>query len=138
LEGDWFGVADVTYPTAGRVYQHEHIQRELDGLVLVIHDQGFSSAERTGVPLFSAMGIISYDETRGIYEYRLYNGGRASTSELRLQADGSLQWLTTLPNALLRNTLTFSPSHWDELVEGSRDNGVNWGRTIELKMTKER
>ncbi|HWA00268.1 MAG TPA: hypothetical protein VG841_08125 [Caulobacterales bacterium] len=136
MAGDWTGVADVIMPTQRHVFQTEHIERDMDGLLLVIHGNGYASADHSGAPIFKAFGVISYDDRRQIYEFRVYNDGNAATAEARFLDDGRLQWTMAFGPVRFRYTITLTAAHWNEIGEMSRDGGQTWTRTIEMNLDK--
>lgn len=138
LVGDWQGPANVLFPVERTVFQSEHVERDMHGLLLVIHGTGYASAERTGEPIFNAMAVISYDDARQIYEFRAYNDGRAVTAEARFLPDGRLQWQMNFAPVIIRYTITLGAATWGEIGEMSRDNGATWTRTIEMNLAKVR
>jgi hypothetical protein len=136
MAGDWRGEANVTFPATRTVYQNEHIERDMNGLLLVIHGNGYATADRTGAPIFNAFGVISYDDARRIYEFRVYNDGRAATAEARFLDDGRLQWTMNFSPVIIRYTITLGENTWNEIGEMSRDNGATWAQTIEMNLTR--
>lgn len=134
--GDWVGEAAVTFPAPRTIYQSEHIETDMDGLLLVIHGNGYADSSREGAPSFRALGVISYDDRRGLYEFRVYNDGRASTAEARFLDDGRLQWSMNFAPVLIRYTISFGDGRWNEIGEMSRDNGATWARTIEMNLVR--
>lgn len=138
MAGDWQGVANVTFPTAITVHQSEHIESEMNGLLLVIRGRGFAGADRSGAPIFNAFGVISYDDARQVYEFRVYNDGRAATAEARFLDDGRLQWVMNFAPVIIRYTIELENDTWREVGEMSRDNGATWTQTIEMNLTRVR
>jgi hypothetical protein len=136
MAGDWRGEANVAFPAPRIVYQNEHIERDMNGLLLVIHGSGYADADRADAPIFNAFGVISYDDARGIYEFRVYNDGRAATAEARFLDDGRLQWVMNFAPVIIRYTITLGANTWNEVGEMSRDNGATWARTIEMNLTR--
>lgn len=136
MAGDWEGEAAVTFPAPRTVYQREHIERDMNGLLLVIHGNGFATPDRSGEPIFNAFGVISYDDARQIYEFRVYNDGRAATATARFLDDGRLQWTMDFAPVIIRYTITLGANTWNEVGEMSRDNGATWTRTIEMNLTR--
>ena len=53
LVGDWQGQANVLFPVQRTVFQSERVERDMHGLLLVIHGTGHATAERTGDPIFT-------------------------------------------------------------------------------------
>lgn len=136
LVGNWQGTANVLFPVQRSVFQSERVERDMNGLLLVIHGTGHATAERTGDPIFNAMAVVSYDDARQLYEFRAYNDGRAVTAEARFLPDGKLQWQMNFAPVLIRYTITFNATTWNEIGEMSRDNGATWTRTIDMNLTK--
>ncbi|QGZ94710.1 hypothetical protein [Terricaulis silvestris] len=136
MAGDWRGEANVTFPATRTVHQNEHIERDMNGLLLVIHGNGYATADRTGAPIFNALGVISYDDARQIYEFRVYNDGRAATAEAHFLDDGRLQWTMNFSPVIIRYTITLGANTWNEIGEMSRDNGATWTQTIEMNLTR--
>jgi hypothetical protein len=136
MVGNWEGEAAVTFPAARTVYQREHIESDMNGLLLVIHGNGYPTAERTGPAIFNAFGVISYDDTRQVYEFRVYNDGRAATATARFLDNGSLQWTMDFSPVIVRYTITLGENTWNEVGEMSRDSGATWTQTIEMNLTR--
>lgn len=136
MVGDWEGEVDVAFPAPRTVYQREHIERDMDGLLLLIHGHGYGDASRSGTPTFRAVGLISYDDARQIYEFRVYNDGRAATATARFLDDGRLQWTMDFSPVIVRYTITLGADTWNEVGEMSRDSGVTWARTMEMNLRR--
>lgn len=136
MVGDWQGEANVLFPAQRTVHQSEHIERAMDGLLLVIRGAGYAGAERSGAPIFNAFGVISYDDARDLYEFRVYNDGRAATATARFLDDGRLQWTMDFSPVIIRYTITLSENEWREVGEMSRDAGVTWAQTIDMRLRR--
>ena len=136
MAGEWAGEVEVMSPVARHVFQTEHIERDMNGLLLVIHGRGYATPDHAGDPVFTAFGVISYDDRRGIYEFRVYNDGNAATAEARFLDDGRMQWLMNFAPVQIRFTITRDTSHWNEIGEMSHDNGATWSRTVEMNLIK--
>ena len=136
MVGDWAGIANVMSPVQRQVFQTEHIERDMDGLLLVIHGNGYDNAAHSGAPVFKAFGVISYDDRRQIYEFRVYNDGNAATATAQFLDDGRMQWLMNFGQVQIRYTITRSPTHWNEVGEMTRDGGTTWTRTIVMDLDK--
>jgi hypothetical protein len=136
MVGDWQGVAKVAFPAPSTVHQTERVERALDGLLLVIHGAGYASPDRAGAPIFRAMGVISYDDSRRKYEFRAYNDGRAVTAEADVLDDGRLRWIMNFAPVLIRYTITLEGDTWREIGEMSRDNGATWTPTMEMNLSR--
>jgi hypothetical protein len=128
----------VQFPVARTVYQREHIEHDMNGLLLVIHGNGYAAPDRAGDPIFNALGVISYDDARQIYEFRVYNDGRAATATARFLDDGRLQWTMDFSPVIIRYTITLGADTWREVGEMSRDSGATWAQTIDMNLTRVR
>jgi hypothetical protein len=120
------------------VHQSERIEADMNGILLVIHGAGHATADRAGSPIFNAFGVISYDDARQLYEFRVYNDGRAATAEARFLDDGRLQWVMNFAPVIIRYTITLEGDSWREVGEMSRDNGASWTQTIDMSLTRVR
>lgn len=138
MVGEWRGVANVMFPTPMTVYQEERIEQHMNGLLLVIHGSGYASEDRSGAPVFNAFGVISYDDARQLYEFRVYNDGRAATAEARVLDDGRLQWVMDFSPTIIRYTITLEGDTWREVGEMSRDGGATWTQTIDMNLARVR
>lgn len=138
LAGRWQGEATVPAPGPATVHQSEVVDRALDGLVLVINGTGHATAERTGAPVFQALGVMSYDPRRGLYEVRAYtHDGHVTTATGEFLSDGSFRWSFAPGGPVqVRFTITFDQTTWREVGEMSRDNGATWTRTVELNLRR--
>jgi hypothetical protein len=138
MVGDWQGEANVTFPTQLTVFQSEHIESAMNGLLIVVRGTGHATAERSGTPIFNAFGVISYDDARDLYEFRVYNDGRAATATARFLDDGRLQWTMDFSPVIIRYTITLTETSWREIGEMSRDGGASWTQTIDMNLTPTR
>lgn len=136
LVGVWRGEARVAFPHAVTVHQTERVERDLDGLVLVVRGTGYADASHSGAPVFRALAVISYDDSRGRYEFRAYNEGRTVTADAQFLDDGSLRWSMSPPGVQIRYTISFDANTWREVGEMSRDAGVTWTPTVEMNLTR--
>ncbi len=136
MVGDWRGEANVTFPVQRLVHQSEHIESAMDGLLLVIRGTGYATAERNTTPIFNAFGVISYDDARDLYEFRVYNDGRAATATARFLDDGRLQWTMDFSPVIIRYTITLDGDSWHETGEMSRDGGATWSPTIDMALRR--
>jgi hypothetical protein len=136
MAGDWQGEVAVSAPVTRTVYQREHIVSDMDGLLLVIHGNGFPTPERSGAAIFNAFGVISYDDARQAYEFRVYNDGRAATATARFLDDGRLQWTMDFSPVIIRYTITLNADTWHEVGEMSRDAGATWSQTVDMHLTR--
>lgn len=136
LVGTWQGAATVYGQQQLTVYQTERVERDLDGLLIVVHGVGHATAERTGAPVFQAYAVLSYDDRAQRYEFRTYTGGHATTATAQILPSGDLQWGFDAGVMRMRYTIRFDATTWHEVGEMSRDGGVTWTRTVELNLRR--
>jgi len=136
MVGDWQGEANLTFPTQLTVHQSEHIESAMNGLLIVVRGAGYATADRGGAPIFNAFGVISYDDARELYEFRVYNDGRAATATARFLDDGRLQWTMDFSPVIVRYTIELGDGVWRETGEMSRDGGATWTQTIEMNLRR--
>jgi hypothetical protein len=136
MVGDWQGEANVSFPVQRTVHQSEHIESAMNGLLLVIRGTGYATADRAGAPIFNAFGVISYDDARDLYEFRVYNDGRAATATARFLDDGRLQWTMDFSPVIIRYTIALDGDSWRETGEMSRDGGATWTPTIDMALRR--
>ena len=76
LIGAWSGEASVLRGPGQFVdlAQTEHAQFKLDGLLLMVEGVGRLKSDDT--PVLQALGVISFDDTSGVYRMRAFNDGR--------------------------------------------------------------
>ncbi|MBL8543386.1 MAG: hypothetical protein JNJ63_06210 [Hyphomonadaceae bacterium] len=135
LVGRWEGEANVLGPRPMQVHQTERVERELGGLVLLIHGAGYANPDHSGAPVFEAMAVISYDERADRYEFRSYTGGHANTGSAEFLPNGDLRWSPAIPGPVqMRYTISFAGTTWREVGEMSRDGGATWSETITLDL----
>lgn len=136
LSGRWQGEARVSFPAPMQVFQSEQVGAELDGLVLVVRGLGHADAARS-TPVFSALGLISYNDMSGAYEVRAYSQGRATTARGEFLQDGVFRWSFEPGGPVrIRYTIVFDASTWRETGEMSRDNGATWTETVSMTLTR--
>lgn len=137
LVGHWQGTASVHAPTETTVYQSERVEWDMDGLVLVVHGTGYASPDHSGAPVFRAMAVISFDDRRGVYEFRTYNNGYAATATGEFLEDGTFRWSINPGGPVrMRFDIRFDAASWRETGESSYDNGQTWTRTVELDLRR--
>lgn len=137
LIGRWAGEANVTAPHPMIVHQTERVESDLDGLVLVIHGTGYANADHSGQPIFQAMAVASFDDRRGLYEFRSYTRGFATTATGEFLPDGSFQWSINPGGPVrMRYTIVFDQNTWRETGEMSNDGGTTWRPTIEMNLRR--
>jgi hypothetical protein len=135
LIGRWAGPANVTSPHPMTVHQTERVEADLDGLLLVVHGTGYANADHSGAPVFQAFAVISYDDRRGLYEFRSYSRGFATTATGVFLPDGAFRWTIDAGGPVrMRNTATFDQNTWRETSEMSNDGGATWRHMLEMNL----
>ncbi len=138
LVGDWQGQASVAQPVESTVHQTEQVEWALDGLLLVIRGAAHATADRSGEPVFAALGVISFNERSGVYEVRSYtHEGYVTTATGQFLEDGSFRWGFAPGGPVqMRFTITIDRDSWRELGEMSFDNGNTWTPTVQLDLRR--
>ena len=103
--------------------QTEEALYKLDGLILVIEGVGRAATETT--PVLQALGVISYDDEKAIYQMRAFNDGRFLESEVKLLDNGKgIMWGFSLgeinTSSMLRITEEGDWMEETEITFGSR------------------
>lgn len=139
LLGRWLGEANVSAPHPMTVHQTEHVESALDGLLLVIRGVGYATPDRTGAPVFEAMAVASFDDRQGLYEFRSYTRGYATTATGMFLDDGSFRWSINAGGPVrMRYTIRFTDSTWRETGEMSTDGGATWRPTVDMNLRRPR
>jgi hypothetical protein len=119
LAGEWIGRASIRRGPGKltELVQTENVQYKLDGLVLVI--EGVGRANSDGQPVLQALGLISYDDQRMVYQMRAFNEGRFLETEVKLSERGkSMTWGFTLGDIRTKSVLRMDENgQWTELHE---------------------
>jgi hypothetical protein len=137
LVGRWQGEGRLLAPEQMTLHQTELVERDLDGLVLVVHGVGYADASRSGDPVFQALAVMSYDDRRGHYEVRAYNHGYATIATANFLDDGSFRWTIDAGGPVrMRYTVRFDAETWRENGEMSVDGGATWTPTVSLNLTR--
>ena len=135
LLGEWEGEANLLGPRAMLVHQTERVEAAMDGLLLVIRGTGFATPERAGAPVFQALAVVSYDDRQGMYEFRSYAMGYATTATGEFMPDGAFRWSINPGGPVrIRYTIIFDQDSFRETGEMSRDAGSTWTPTIEMQL----
>ncbi len=136
LVGNWQGEAQLRSPVQMTVHQTERVERDLDGLLIVVHGTGYANADHSGAPVFQAFAAISYDERRQIYEFRSYTRGYATTATGEFLDEDSFRWSIDAGAVKIRYTIDLSADTWREIGEMSRDGGATWTPTLEMTLRR--
>jgi hypothetical protein len=137
LVGAWDGPAAVTFPGPSTAHQTERVERELDGLLLVVRGAGYVTAERTGATVFAAFAVISFNERTNAYEVRSYNAGYSVTAAGEFLADGAFRWSFAAGGPVqMRFTIRIDGDSWREIGEMSRDGGATWIEMVSLDLRR--
>lgn len=137
LLGRWVGEANVSAPHPMTVRQTEQIESAMGGLLLVIRGAGYATADHADAPAFEAMAVASYDDRQGLYEFRSYTRGYATTAIGAFQEDGTFRWSINAGGPVrVRYTIAFTESTWREIGEMSTDAGATWRQTIEMNLRR--
>jgi hypothetical protein len=137
LLGRWQGEAQVSQPQTMTVHHSEHAELALGGTAMIVRGTGHSTAERTGAPVFEALGVLSYDDVRRTYEFRTYARGYAATATGEVLEDGRFRWSINPGGPVrIRYTIAISGDVWREIGEMSYDNGTTWAQTIDMNLRR--
>lgn len=137
LVGRWEGEATLQHPQQMTVFQTEQVEFALDGAAILVRGSGHATAERTGAPVFQALGVLSYDDRRGAYEFRTYAMGHATTAAGEVLGDGQFRWSIEPGGPVrIRYTITVTGDTWREIGEMSYDNGATWRQTIDMTLRR--
>jgi len=134
LVGEWRGEATIAYPAPATAVHSERAYWALDGLLLIFN----GVAEHDGAQVFSALGVISYDERRQMYEVRSYTEeGYVTTATGEFLDDGSFRWGFAPGGPVrMRFTIRFDETSWNEVGEMSYDGGETWSQTLSMSLTR--
>jgi hypothetical protein len=137
LVGHWQGDGDVRFPTTANVHHNEVVEREVDDLVVTLRGTAYASAERTGEPVFRAIGFITYNDTLRRYEVRSFAMGHAVTATGEFLPSGEFRWGFAPGGPVqIRYTIRFDATMWSETGEMSYDNGATWQQTISMSLRR--
>jgi hypothetical protein len=116
LVGTWSGDASVARGPGEplRLTQTEHVQRKLDGLVLLVEGTG---RDRDGRVVFQALATLTYDDVTGAYRIRAHSDGNYLDTELSVSDDG-FAWSFEAGPARVRNAMSLNANgEWVETTE---------------------
>ena len=134
--GDWKGTAVVqTRNGPQTINQTEHIQWELDGVVLSIEGIGHENDQIT----FNALALIHFDPTAQAFKFRSYlKEGYATDAYFKVLGENKFEWGFEMPTGgKVKYSITLDPvkKTWYELGEYSPD-GNKWMKSIEMNLVK--
>lgn len=134
--GDWKGTAVVqTRNGPQTINQTEHIQWELDGVVLSIEGIGRENDQIT----FNALALIHFDPTEQAFKFRSYlKEGYATDAYFKVLDENKFEWGFDMPTGgKVKYSITLDPvkETWYELGEYSPD-GSKWMKSIEMNLVK--
>jgi hypothetical protein len=119
LVGSWAGEARVLRGPGAmtELSQTEDAQYKLDGLILLIEGVGRTKVE--GKVVLQALGVISFDDERGVYRMRAFNDGRFLETDVALLDEGpGITWGFELGEIRTRSVLCLNErGEWTELAE---------------------
>lgn len=137
LVGHWQGEVALQHPQQMTAFQTEQVEFALDGAVILVRGTGHATAERTGEPVFQALGVLSYDDQRSTYEFRTYAMGHATTAIGEVLGDGQFRWSINPGGPVrIRYTITVTGDTWREIGEMSYDGGETWRQTIDMNLRR--
>ena len=138
LSGSWAGEGWIQMGPQGKesFTQTEHIQKKLDGTLLMIEGLGKAKADESKI-VHNAFAIISYDQQNQSYQFQSYLAdGRQVTGVAKVN-ERTLVWgFETPQGAKIRYTIVVDEEDkWGETGEYSPD-GNNWMQFFEMSLKK--
>ena len=119
LVGSWAGTGRRLRSATESIelVQTEEAKYKLDGLLLTVEGVGKNKAD--GSIVLQAFGLISYDDTAGVYRMRAFNDGRWLETDVQLdEATKTLHWGFTLGQIKTHSTLRINEAgDWTEKHE---------------------
>ncbi|NJC40057.1 hypothetical protein GGQ87_000315 [Brevundimonas alba] len=115
MHGVWVGPASGVNRDGSRyaVTQTERIGPLLGGEVLVIEGRGYNADGSTG---FNAMGVVSWNEQEGRYEFRSWAQGQSGTFPFTLTENGYV-WEIPAGPGVMRYTADVTTTTYHEVGE---------------------
>ncbi|MGE0772895.1 MAG: hypothetical protein AB7K37_14360 [Cyclobacteriaceae bacterium] len=134
--GDWQGTATVQSPQGPMTLQQtEHIQWQMDGLLLQIEGIGRQNDQIK----FHAMAIVNFDPTDQQFKFKSFvKEGFSTNAYFKELKPNQFEWGFDVPSGGKTRyviTLDDQKGTWHETGEYSRD-GNTWMRFIEMNLTK--
>ena len=120
LIGKWSGEARQFRSGATlEMVQTEDARFKLGGLLLEI--EGIGISKTSGKPALQALGIVSYDDSTGLYHMRAFNDGRWLETDVKLSGDKELTWGFAVGDYRTHSLLRINDKgEWTESHEISR------------------
>ena len=134
--GDWKGTAVIQTPNGPQtLVQTEHIQWELDGVVLSIEGIGRENDKVT----FNALAFVNFNPATQEFQFRSYlKEGYATDAYFKVLGENQFEWGFDIPTGgkvKYSITLDSTKKTWYELGEYSPD-GTKWMKSIEMNLVK--
>lgn len=134
--GDWKGTAVVQTPNGPlTLIQTEHINWELDGVVLSIEGIGRENDKIT----FNALAFVNFNPATQEFKFRSYlKEGYSTDAYFKVLGENQFEWGFDIPTGgKVKYSITLDPvkKTWHELGEYSPD-GSKWMKTIEMNLAK--
>jgi hypothetical protein len=113
LDGEWSGPAEA-HERSGtfKMTQTERVGTLLDGTVRLVEGRAF---DEKGGTLFNAFAVIAYDVPTARYVITSYAGGYATTTVLKLKADGFEWEVPAGPGAKMQFAAVVKDGMWTEV-----------------------
>lgn len=123
MDGVWRGTASTTLPDGSKhtLTQTERIGPLLDGAVKVVEGRGYEADGRTA---FNALGIVYFDNARGVLRFQAHAMGMSGDYSFTPTADGYV-WEIPAGPMVIRYTASYRDGEWhevgDRVVAGAPD-----------------
>jgi hypothetical protein len=119
----------------------ELIEYKLDGMVLLVEGKGtvVNPATKEETVVHHALAVLSYDKGTSQYKFKTYlKDGRSTDAWFNALGGNKFQWGFDVPGRKIRYTIAIDPAKktWNEIGEGSTDDGTTWGKFFEMNLTK--
>lgn len=134
LAGTWEGESTVTQGQGRtiKITQTEQVQFKLDGLVLSIEGTG---RDQTGKTVYSALGIVSFDQKANRYVIRAWNSGNFVETEMKVASNGFEWGFQSGPLTMISRMTIDEKGRWSETSEGVLTGGRKV-HNVELLLTR--
>ncbi|MGI9544593.1 MAG: DUF1579 family protein [Cyclobacteriaceae bacterium] len=138
LTGSWAGEGWIQMGPQGKedFTQTEHIQKKLDGTLLLIEGLGKDKQDESKI-VHNAFAIISYDPQKQSYEFQSYLADGKQVSGTAKVNENTLVWgFDTPQGAKIKYSIVVDDQdQWSETGEYSPD-GTNWMKFFEMTLLK--